>query len=246
MHTELNCARCWLRSEWFDDCSSGPTVRWTWRNGGGSGDGKLHSWWIEAKATFTGNGAGVPSYALAVWDGHSWSRRCSVKDHESFWNQYKAFRTFLWYIRIMCQCGCSLPKVILVCGTPKIVHHGKSLLLNFCNHAKGLSAPPGGLIFIVPSDMISRMPLFEQNFAALQQKFKAQITHVFAGRIQVTGPNQTEVVGQLLRWLQYRGRILFLGVTWCLALDLVWFTMIHYLFFDVFRDVGLKHVWTIL
>lgn len=99
--------------------------------------------------------------------------------------------------------------VILVSGTPRSVDDGKNQLNFFRNHVLGLSAPAGGLIFIVPSDLICRMPIMEQNFRTLPQRFPgAQISKVYHGRIQVTGNNQPEVVGQLLRWVDYRGRVL--------------------------------------
>ena len=102
--------------------------------------------------------------------------------------------------------------MILVSGTPRSVDDGKNQLNFFRNHVLGLSAPAGGLIFIVPSDLICRMPIMEQNFRTLPQRFPgAQISKVYHGRIQVTGNNQPEVVGQLLRWVDYRGRVLFLG-----------------------------------
>lgn len=99
--------------------------------------------------------------------------------------------------------------VILVSGTPRSVDDGKTQLNLFRNHVLGLSAPAGGLIFIVPSDLVCRMPILEQNFRTLSQRFPgAQISRIYHGRIQVTGNNQPEVVGQLLRWLDYRGRVL--------------------------------------
>lgn len=104
-------------------------------------------------------------------------------------------------------------KAILVCGSPTTIQRGKGLIDDFRNQVLGFSAPAGGLIFVVPVDLVSRMHVMEPNFVNLQQKLGAQLTKLPSGRIKVTGSNQPEVVGQLLRWLGHRGQILFLGPT---------------------------------
>lgn len=105
----------------------------------------------------------------------------------------------------------------MVCGTPTTIQRGKGIIDDFRKQVLGLSAPAGGLIFVVPADLVSRIHVMEPNFVKLQQKLGAQLTKLPSGRIKVTGSNQPEVVGQLLRWLGHRGQILFLGpIFFCL------------------------------
>lgn len=101
------------------------------------------------------------------------------------------------------------PKAILVGGTPEIIERGKSQLSTFQKQVT--AAPFGGLIFIVPQDEISRMQLVERLIPDLQKELQAQISHIYRGRIQITGSNQPEVVARLLKWMNNKGSVLLLG-----------------------------------
>lgn len=101
------------------------------------------------------------------------------------------------------------PKAILVGGTPEIIERGKSQLSAFQKQVT--AAPLGGLIFIVPQDEISRMQLVERLIPDLQKELQAQISHIYRGRIQITGSNQPEVVARLLKWMNNKGSVLLLG-----------------------------------
>ena len=102
--------------------------------------------------------------------------------------------------------------VVLVGGSPAEIQKGKEVLKTFVHELCGNQAPENGIIFILPPDLASMMPMIAQNFASFwsygMNGVPPQMHQASNERIVVRGGNRPAIVAQLQQWVHYRGSVL--------------------------------------